>query len=58
MTDKELMYVDDALSHVKFLQTQCTDSASKLMDGDLKSFVNKLNEKNQQIFGSFYNLLG
>ncbi len=58
MTDKELMYVDDALSHVKFLQNQCTDCASKLMDTELKSFVNKLNEKNQQIFGSFYGLLG
>jgi len=58
MTDKELMYVEDALSHAKFLQNQCCESASKLMDGDLKSFVNELSTKHQQIFGSFFNLLG
>lgn len=57
MTDKELMYVEDALSHAKFLQTQCYDSASKLMDKDLKSFVNQLSDQHQQIFGSFYSLL-
>jgi len=57
MTDKELMYVDDALSHAKFLQTQCYESASKLMDQNLKSFVNDLSTQHQEIFGSFYSLL-
>ncbi len=57
MTDKELMYVEDALSHAKFLQNQCMESSSKLMDTDLKSFVDELSTKHQQIFGSFYSLL-
>lgn len=57
MTDKELMYVEDALSHAQFLKTQCDETASKLMDQSLKSFVSDLSCKHQQIFGSFYNLL-
>ncbi|MBQ4648278.1 MAG: hypothetical protein IJN86_05200 [Clostridia bacterium] len=57
MTDKELMYVEDALSHAQFLKTQCEDTAGKLTDEDLKSFVAGLSSRHQQIFGSFYNLL-
>ena len=57
MTDKELMYVEDALSHAKFLQNQCMESSGKLMDVELKNFVNELSAKHQQIFGSFFGLL-
>ncbi len=57
MTDKELMYVDDALSHAQFLKTQCDETAAKLNDQELRSFVAGLSSKHQQIFGSFYNLL-
>lgn len=57
MTDKELMYVEDALSHAQFLKTQCDNTAQKLMDSDLKQFVSDLSCKHGQIFGSFYNLL-
>ncbi len=57
MTDKELMYVEDALSHAQFLKTQCDDTASKLSDQSLKSFVAGLSSKHQEIFGSFYSLL-
>ncbi len=57
MTDKELMYVDDALSHARFLQTQCSDCASKLTDQSLKSFVKELATKHGEVFGSLYGLL-
>lgn len=57
MTDKELLYVDDALSHARFLQTQCRDCASKLSDQSLKAFVKELETEHGEIFGSFYGLL-
>ena len=57
MTEKELQYVDDALAHAQFLKTQCDDTAAKLSDMELKSFVSGLSSKHQQIFGGFYNLL-
>jgi len=57
MTDKELMYLDDALAHAQFLRTQCDDCAAKLSDPSLKNFVTNLSTKHQEIFGSFYNLL-
>lgn len=57
MTGKELMYVEDALSHAQFLKTQSEETAAKLTDQELKSFAQGLSSKHQQIFGSFYNLL-
>lgn len=57
MTDKELMYVDDALSHARFLQTQCDECASRLSDQSLKAFVMELGSKHNEIFGSLYGLL-
>ena len=57
MTDKELLYVDDALSHSRFLQTQCSDCASKIQDQSLKAFVEELGRKHEEIFGSLYSLL-
>ncbi len=57
MTEKELLYVDDALSHAQFLKQQCDESAAKLSDADLKNFVSQLSAEHQTVFGSFYGLL-
>ena len=38
MTDKELLYVQDALGHEQHFQTQCCNAAQQLQDGELKSF--------------------
>lgn len=57
MTDKELMYVDDALSHARFLQTQCEECAARLSDQSLKTFVKDLGTKHGEIFGKLYGLL-
>lgn len=57
MTDKELMYVDDALSHARFLQTQCDECATRLSDQSLKAFVKDLGTKHGEIFGKLYGLL-
>jgi hypothetical protein len=57
MTGKELLYIEDALGHEKYFQTKCQETANQLQDGELKTYVQQLAQKHQQIFQSFYGLL-
>ena len=57
MTTKELLYIEDALGHEKFFQTQCQQTASQIQDADLKACVNQMAEKHRQIFQNLYGLL-
>lgn len=57
MTTKELLYVEDALGHEQYFQTQCTETAKQLRDPELKSYVQQMSQKHRQIFQSFYSLL-
>lgn len=57
MSPKELNYIDDALGHEKFLKTQCQDAVQNLQDAELKTQVQELAQKHQQIFDNFYNLV-
>lgn len=57
MTNKELLYIEDALGHEKYYKTQCKDSYATLEDNELKSLVNDLVGKHSEIFNGFYHLL-
>lgn len=57
MTNKELLYIEDALGHEKYYKTQCKDSYVALEDNELKSLVNDLANKHGEIFNGFYHLL-
>ncbi len=57
MTEKELLYVQDALGHEQYFQTQCKDTSSKIQDPELKSCVEQLARKHSEIFNSIYGLL-
>lgn len=57
MTTKELLYVEDALGHEKYFQTQCKETAKQLQDPELKSQVEQMAQKHQEIFGKMYQLL-
>ena len=57
MTNKELLYVEDALGHEEYFQAQCKDAANQLQDAELKSYVEQLAQKHRQIFQNFYGLL-
>lgn len=57
MSPKELTYIEDALGHEKFLKTQCQEAIANLQDSELKSCVQQLTEKHQQIFDNFYHLV-
>ena len=58
MTTKELLYVEDALGHEKFFETNCRALAGQISDPELKSYVNKLVDQHKETFQNFYGLLG
>ncbi len=57
MTTKELLYVEDALGHEQYFKTKCQEVASQLQDADLRACVEQMQQKHEQLFQSFYNLL-
>ena len=57
MTEKELLYVEDALSHAQFCMTKCDETVAQIKDPELKLSIQQVAEKNKQIFQSFYGLL-
>lgn len=57
MTPKELLYIEDALGHTKFLMTQCSEAVSKLQDPQLKQSVSAYVNRNQKLYSSFYELV-
>ena len=57
MTPKEVLYVEDALGHIQFMQQQCSQALSCLQDEALKQQVQVLLDKNNQTFQNFYSLV-
>ena len=57
MTEKELLYVEDALGHEQYFRAQCRDTACRIEDGELKRFAQQLEQKHGEIFQSFLGLL-
>ena len=57
MTDKELLYVQDALGHEQYFQTQCREAANQLQDAELRSFAQQLEQQHRNIFQNLYSLL-
>ena len=57
MSPKELMYIEDALGHEKFLQTKCQETAGQLEDAELKNCVQQMAAKHQELFNQFYQLI-
>lgn len=57
MSPKELLYIEDALGHEKFLQTQCQQAAQALQDPNLRNYANQLAQEHGQLFQALYNLV-
>ena len=57
MTNKELLYVEDALGHITFLKESCQDASNKLMDVPLSNYMKELTGTHEKLFNDFYNLL-
>ena len=57
MTSKELLYVEDALGHEKFMQTCSKNTASQLTDSTLSTYISELEQKHTELYNKFLNLL-
>ena len=57
MSPKELLYIDDALGHEKFLITQCQQAAAALTDPQLRECVQRMGKAHQDLFNQFYHLM-
>ena len=57
MTGKELLYVEDALGHAKFMMTQANDAVLQLTDPVLKQQAQQLVNDNQKLFSGFLGLV-
>ena len=57
MTDKELLYIEDALGHEQYFQQKCQETAQNLSDTELKRCVEELSTRHNQIFRQFMSLL-
>ena len=57
MSPKELLYIEDALSHAQFLMNQCRTAACQLSDPALRGQAQQLVNENQKLFCRFYDLV-
>lgn len=57
MTTKELLYVEDALSHVQYLMSQYQSAATQLSNPELRSEAQRMVDEQKKLFTSFYNLV-
>lgn len=57
MSPKELLYIEDALGHEKFLIAQCRQAAGALQDPSLRESVQRMQKAHQDIFSQLYQLV-
>lgn len=54
MTNKELLYVEDALNHLKHFNCVCDETKSSLTDQSLKSFASEVQTELTNIYNRLY----
>ena len=57
MTNKELLYVEDALGHEQFMQKCSKDSSSQIQDQNLSNYLKELEQTHSNLLNKFLNLL-
>lgn len=57
MTNKELLYIEDALSHEKIMESCASKTSKQLQDAMLSTYVEQLQQKHTDLFNKFLNLL-
>ena len=57
MTNKELLYVQDAISHEQFLKSCACKTSDQLQDEVLKDYLKELETKHETLFNQFLDLL-
>lgn len=57
MTNKELLYIEDALSHEQIMKSCSCKTSKQLQDAMLSTYVEQLEKKHTDLFNKFLNLL-
>ncbi len=57
MTNKELLYVEDALGHENFMKSCSAKTSNQLTDPTLSAYVKELEQTHTELFNKFLNLL-
>ncbi len=57
MTSKELLYVEDALGHEKFMESCCSKTSAQLQDPTLSAYIAELSKTHTEMYNKFLNLL-
>lgn len=57
MTNKELLYIEDALGHEKFMKESSCATSNQLKDANLSNYIKQLEQVHTNLFNDFYNLL-
>jgi len=57
MSPKELMYIEDALNHEQFMQSQFQQAAQALQNPQLKNCVQQMAQNHAQLFRKLYQLV-
>lgn len=57
MTNKELLYIEDALGHENFMKSCSKKTSNQLTDTCLSQYIGELEQKHAEIFNKFLNLL-
>lgn len=57
MSDKELLYVEDALSQLKLFQTKCENYSNQLQDRELKAYLLDVQSRCRKMFNDIYKVL-
>lgn len=57
MSEKELLYLEDALGHLKYFKQHLCINKECLNDSKEQSLIKKIEKKTNQIYINFYNEL-
>ena len=57
MTNKELLYIEDALGHECFMKTCSKLTSEQLKDPALKAYAQELEKTHNELFDKFFKLL-
>ena len=57
MTNKELLYIEDALGHEKYMKDCSKKTAAQLQDQTLANYITELEQVHTKLYNKFQNLL-
>lgn len=57
MTNKELLYVEDALGHEKYMSSCAQKTANQLQDTNLSNYMSELQQVHTKLYNKFQSLL-